>query len=234
MLTGGAPSKPADALPSRDRAPRPAPRAAASLAITTRDVGPPAQPAAGAKPSSNPSRDTTRAASPAIDSTQTVRPLTPLELADGEASRWFAIQLKVCATAIDATEVPALDIFGQYRLYCVTGLEQDRPVHALRLGFFTSEVAAKAVARYLCPYFPAPAIMRVSIAERERFADRLITAAKDIGASGKHAVIELVGTPQPLPEARTTTAPVQEPKPPDRIAARLWSRLRAARPEADR
>jgi len=187
-----------------------------------------------------------------VDSTQTVRALTPMELADGEASRWFAIELMLSIGQIDAAEVPSLDIFEAYRLYSVIAPEQGRPKHALRLGFFSTEVAAESVARYLTPYFPAPAIRRVSIAEHERFADRLVTARKDIGAAGKHAVIELAGSPAPLPsQARTRartqewaqepvpqrapqraperardhnpTSPVTNSKPPRRLAALLWS-----------
>ncbi|MGH8114819.1 MAG: hypothetical protein ACREPS_07190 [Rhodanobacteraceae bacterium] len=48
-------------------------------------------------------RATTHAPSapPSIDTTHTVRALTPLELADGEASRWFAIQLMLAANQVD-------------------------------------------------------------------------------------------------------------------------------------
>jgi hypothetical protein len=146
------------------------------------------------------------ASSPTIDSTQTVRPLTSLELADGEASRWFAIQLLLSADQIDAAQVPNLDIFEDYRLYSVTEPEQGRLMHALRLGFFSNQVAAESVARYLAIYFGTPIIKRVSIAECERFADKLITAGKDIGASGTRAVIELVGSPMLLPEGRIAPA----------------------------
>ncbi len=146
---------------------------------------------------------------PALDSSQTVRALTSAELEDGEASRWFAIQLLLSADQIDAAEVPNLDIFREYRLYSVTEPEQGQLLHALRLGFFSSEVAAESVARYLAGYFSAPVIRRISIAERERFADKLVTAGKDIGASGMHAVIELAGMPAPLAEARSTAAPTK-------------------------
>jgi len=131
-----------------------------------------------------------QAGAPVLDSTQTVRTLTPLELADGEASRWFAIQLMLREEPIDTEQVPNLGIFAEYRLYSVTGLEQDRVMHALRVGFFSSELAAQAVAGYLVAYFDSPVIKRVSIAERERFAATGLAARKDVGASGVHAVIE--------------------------------------------
>src|SRR5262249_44710948 len=55
----------------------------------------------------------------AIDSTQTVRALTSLELADTSASHWFAIQLMDSQGNIDPEQVPDLNIFLEYRLYSV-------------------------------------------------------------------------------------------------------------------
>src|SRR5208283_1511534 len=71
-----------------------------------------------------------------LETTQTVRPLTPLELEDRDAARWFVIQLSLADQAFDPNAVPNLDIFGEYRLYSVAGLDQGRVMHALRLGFF--------------------------------------------------------------------------------------------------
>jgi len=93
--------------------------------------------------------------------------------------------------AFDPDAVPNLDIFSEYRLYSVAGLDQGRVVHALRLGFFREEIGAVAVASYLAAYWDKPTIKRVSLAERERFADQRVEARKDIGATGKHAVIEI-------------------------------------------
>ena len=169
-----------------------------------------------------------QAGAPLMDRTQTVRTLTPLELADGAASRWFAIQLMLREEPIDAEQVPNLCIFTEYQLYTVTGLEQDRVMHALRVGFFSSELAAEAVAGYLVAYFDSPVIKRVSIAERERFADTGLAARKDVGASGVHAVIELV-TPAPLAERRVDGAPSDRRKPAALEATSLWSRLLAPR-----
>jgi hypothetical protein len=126
-----------------------------------------------------------------LESTQTMRALTPTELDDIDASRWFVIELAVADHAFDPDAVPNLDIFGEYRLYSVAGLDQGRVVHALRLGFFREEIGAVAVASYLAAYWEKPAIKRVSLAERERFADQRVEARKDVGATGKHAVIEI-------------------------------------------
>jgi hypothetical protein len=128
---------------------------------------------------------------PRLDSTQTLRALTTLELEDEDAMRWFVIQLALAEDAIDPDTVPNLDIFSVYRLYAVAGLDQGRIMHALRLGFFSEEIAAAAVASYLSAYYEKPSIKRVSAAERDRFADQRVEARKDVGATGRHAVIEI-------------------------------------------
>lgn len=129
----------------------------------------------------------------AIDSTQTVRPLTFAELEASEASRWFAIELMVSAVQIDSAQIPNLAIFEEYKLYSVAGAEHGSVQYALRLGFFLSEIAAAAVLRYLAGYFASATLKRVSIAERERFAATLIAAGKDVGGSGKRLAVEIVG-----------------------------------------
>jgi hypothetical protein len=126
-----------------------------------------------------------------LESTQTVRALTQLELEDDQASRWFAIQLSLAEEPFDPETLPNLDIFSVYRLYSVAGIDKGRIVHALRLGFFTEQIAAGAVASYLAAYYDNPAIKRVSAAERERFADQSLQARKDVGATGKQAEIEI-------------------------------------------
>jgi hypothetical protein len=126
-----------------------------------------------------------------LECTQTIRALTPRELEDNEVSRWFVIQLALADHAFDPDAVPNLDIFSEYRLYSVAGLDQGRVVHALRLGFFREEIGAVAVASYLAAYWDKPTIKRVSLAERERFADQRVEARKDVGATGKHAIIEI-------------------------------------------
>jgi hypothetical protein len=136
-----------------------------------------------------------------VDSTHTVRALTPLEHADGQSSKWFVAQLALSASGFSPDNVPNLDIFNEYHLYSVVGLDQGRVMHALRLGFFTDDAAAQAVAGYLRCYFEATMVKRVSTAEHERFVDRRITARKDSGPTGVHTVIEL-STPPPVPTTR--------------------------------
>jgi hypothetical protein len=126
-----------------------------------------------------------------LETTQTVRALTQLELEDDNVSRWFAIQLSVAEEVFDPDTVPNLDIFSVYRLYSVAGIDQGRIMHALRLGFFTEEIAAGAVASYLTDFYDKPTIKRVSAAERQRFAEQSLEPRKDVGATGKHSVIEI-------------------------------------------
>lgn len=107
-----------------------------------------------------------------LDSTQTLRVITPLELHDDVQSKWFVVQLALSEQPVDLHTMPHLDIFDEYRLYTVAGLDQGRVLHSLRLGFFSEQVSADVVAGYLKTFFEAAEIKRVSGAEHERFADR--------------------------------------------------------------
>jgi hypothetical protein len=138
-----------------------------------------------------------------LETTQTIRALTAVELEDDEILRWFVIQLSLSEEAFDSDTVPNLDIFSSYRLYCVAGIDQGRILHALRLGFFSEEVAAAAVASYLAEFYEKPTVKRVSTAERNRFVDQRFEPRKDVGATGKHAVIEITNE-RYIREKRTT------------------------------
>lgn len=162
----------------------------------------------------------------AIDSTQTIRALTVAELSDLETSRWFVIELMQSQQLIEPEQVPKLDIFNEYRLYSLCEADQGQATHALRLGFFSSEIAAQAVAGYLNSHFPTTTIKRVSIAERDRFAHQQVVAKKDVGETGNHTVIEFSAAPAAPPSALVTAPalPVSEnDKRPS--APSLWSRL---------
>ncbi len=143
---------------------------------------------AGAPPSSAESRGaagTVVTVQPAnCESTQTVRPLAGLQPDELEAARWFVIQLSLAEHPFDPDTVPDLDIFGVYRLYCVAGMAQGRRVYALRLGFFSEEDAARAVASYLTAFYDQPAIKRVSPGERQRFSAQPLEPRRDVGATG--------------------------------------------------
>jgi SPOR domain len=203
-----APPKPA--APAAPAAPpKPAASAIPTVELTSRVSGPVPIPTlstqvamprqaeqAGKRPPSAPIPVLRQAAepdrrAPNLESTQTMRALTELELEDDNASRWFVIQLSQAEEPFDPDTVPNHDIFSVYRLYSVAGIDQGRIVHALRLGFFTEEIAAGAVASYLTAFYDKPTIKRVSAAERERFAEQSLAPRKDVGATGKHAAIEI-------------------------------------------
>jgi len=120
-----------------------------------------------------------------------VRPLTRAELDDAKDWRWFVIELSLSEKPFDPDAVPNLDIYRLYRLYCVPARDGDRVLYALRLGFFSEEVGAQAVASYLAAHYDNPTIKRVSAAERERFSAQRLEARKDVGASGRHSAIEI-------------------------------------------
>jgi hypothetical protein len=163
-------------------------------------------------------------AAPKIDHTQTIRAPVRLDLEDGQASRGFAIQLMLSEAEIDPLEVPNLSIFAEYRLYAVTGIDHDRVMHALRLGFFSSESAAAAVAGYLATFFDAPCIKRVSIAEHERFEERRMVARKDIGDMDGHHVIELA-EPRRAPVPQVVLKQPAGAKQKATQGSSIWSRL---------
>ncbi|HEU4531437.1 MAG TPA: hypothetical protein VFR59_09635, partial [Steroidobacteraceae bacterium] len=160
---------------------------------------------------------------PEVDSTQTIRELTPLELADDHASQYFAIQLSLSDEAVNQDEVPHLDIFDAYRLYCVAGMHQGAFKHALRLGFFSDAGSAEAVAGYLRCYFESPQVTRVANAERERFSQQRVVPRRDIGATGTHTIIEL-STAARVPERRLAEIS-NNPSHRASDSGSLWSRL---------
>jgi hypothetical protein len=125
-----------------------------------------------------------------LESTQTLRTLTPSEL-ESATRRWFVVELATSDRAFDPDAVPNLDIFSVYRLYSVESSNQGAVKHTLRLGFFSEAIAAQAVADYLSSHYDKPAVARVSIAERERFSEQGIEARKNVEATGRHAVIEI-------------------------------------------
>lgn len=78
----------------------------------------------------------------------------------------FAVQLLWAVRPIDPASVPAVDIFGEYRLYAVDCRHGGRKWYALRLGFFSNAISARQVANYLRPHFGSVAVLPVSELER--------------------------------------------------------------------
>ena len=126
-----------------------------------------------------------------LEITQTIRALTPLELESSETSNWYVVQLMLAPTQFDPDSLPNLDIFNEYRLYCVTGLDQGRVLHALRLGFFGQELAAKMVACYLTEFMSPPPSNGSAWPSANASPVRRSKRRKDIGATGRHSVIEI-------------------------------------------
>ncbi len=137
----------------------------------------------------------------------------------------YAVQLRTSAVPIDPHSVPQLDIFDVYTLYCDVRVENGTVRHALRLGFFKEECTAKTIAHYLAPYFDAPEIVALDAAEHARALRLRLVALKDVGDSGRHASIELLGSPPVLRRSHKT--PAAATASPRAEARSLWSRLLA-------
>lgn len=105
-----------------------------------------------------------------VDSTQSMRALTPGELYDSHRPKCFAIQLVVSDRPVNLDMMPRLDVFSAHRLYTIAAKQPTGTWHALRLGFFSDEDSAQAICGYLQTFFSSPSIVRVSTAEQDRFA----------------------------------------------------------------
>ena len=104
-----------------------------------------------------------------LDSTQTLRAVTPDELYDSQRPKWYAIQLVVSEKPVNLDTMPRLEAFTAHRLYAVIGKQNNVSQFALRLGFFSDPASARAVCDGLANYFASPLVVRVSDAERARF-----------------------------------------------------------------
>ena len=141
--------------------------------------------------------------------------MTPTEIEDPSTLRWFVIQLSCSEESFDPDALPNLDIFSEYRLYSVACHDEGKQLHSLRVGFFSEESHAKAVAGYLAGFYENPTVKRVSTAERTRFAQHRVEARKDIGATGMHAVIEITNERviRPKRQVSTSVPPMPPPAP---------------------
>jgi hypothetical protein len=134
----------------------------------------------------------------------------------------FVIRLQESTRPIEPHEVPQLDLFDLYHLYCHSEPRGAETHHSLRLGYFKEPGNAKSIAAYLGRYFRHPVIVEIDRSEvisslREKFQ-----AEKDVGASGIHSTVVLE-TPPPLPTAnlRVVTQGAHR----DEKQGSLWSRL---------
>ena len=156
-------------------------------------------------------------------------PATPTRPAETQDMPRYVVELCVSTVPIDPRSVPLLDLFDVYRLYCDVGNENGRVRHALRLGFFKDTATAAAVAMYLSSYFEGPRVLKLGNV-KARSIHLTFKPLKDIGATGRHAVIELTGE-RPARENIPAASPAAAPAAPQAKAAprSLLSRiLRAA------
>src|SRR5262245_37858729 len=100
-----------------------------------------------------------------VDSTKTVRAITLPELNAASGPKWHVVQLTVSNRPVNLDTMPQLDAFKTHRLYVITGIDNNIPRYALRLGFFPDEVSANMICGHLRTFFPSASITRVSAAE---------------------------------------------------------------------
>lgn len=139
-----------------------------------------------------------------VDSTQTVRALSLPEAKD-ESQRWFVVQLVTSDRAINLDTMPHLEVFDSYRLYTVTGRQEDGNLFALRLGFFSDDVSANTLCGYLKTFFTFPTVLRVSAAEHDRFS--LPAAAPKAAVPSRPTFSAAVEPKAPPVEKRTQKTP---------------------------
>lgn len=157
-------------------------------------------------------------------------PAMPARLTEARDVPRYVVELCVSAVPIDPRTIPLLDIFDVYRLYCDVGNENGRVRHALRLGFFKDTATAAAVAMYLSSYFKGPRVLKLGNVQKALSIRLTFEPLKDIGATGRHAVIELTGerparTINPVaPPAVTPTVPQPKAAPRSLLSRILSSR----------
>jgi hypothetical protein len=105
-----------------------------------------------------------------VDSTQSVRALTPTELYDSNRPKSYAVQLVLSDRPVNLDMMPRLEVFAAHQLYTIAAKQHNGTWHALRLGFFPDEESAQVICGYLQTFFSSPEIVRVSEAEQTRFA----------------------------------------------------------------
>jgi hypothetical protein len=112
-----------------------------------------------------------------VDSTQSMRALTPTELYDSQRPKSYAVQLVLSDRPVNLDMMPRLEVFAAHRLYTIAAKQQNGTWHALRLGFFPDEESAQVICAYLQTFFSSPSIVRVSEAEQTRFAPQAVPRA---------------------------------------------------------
>jgi hypothetical protein len=109
----------------------------------------------------------------------------------------FVIRLQESTQPIEPRDVPQLDLFDLYHLYCHSEPHGGEMRHSLRLGYFKEPGNAKSIAAYLARYFRHPAIVQIGPAEVVASLRGRFQAEKDVGASGIHSTVVLETPPSP-------------------------------------
>jgi hypothetical protein len=146
-----------------------------------------------------------------VDSTQTLRALSPSE-AEDVSQRWYAVQLVTCDRAINLDTMPQLEVFNSYRLYTVAGRQDDGNLFALRLGFFSDDLSAHAICGYLKTFFAFPTVMRVSAAEHGRFAKPAAAPKVVVPSRAAQSSVAAPRAAPVAPEAKTSPVAVRSQK----------------------
>jgi len=135
----------------------------------------------------------------------------------------FVIRLLESTRPVEPHEVPQLDLFDLYHLYCHSEPHGGETQHSLRLGYFKEPGNAKSIAAYLARYFRHPVIVQIGAAEIVSSLRGRFRAEKDVGASGIHSTVVLE-TPRAQPAANLRMVATQSTHR-DEKQGSLWSRL---------
>ena len=139
-----------------------------------------------------------------VDSTQTMRALSDSELYDSHQPKWYAVQLVISERPINLDMMPRLDSFATHQLYALAAKHETGTWYALRLGFFPDEQSAESLCEHLRTYFSAATIVRVSLAEQLRFAQRTAAAAPVKKPASATAATPASATATPSPPVADT------------------------------
>jgi hypothetical protein len=118
----------------------------------------------------------------------------------------FAVQLHWSVQPISLSDVPALAIFRQYKLYSMEGHREGRVWHSLRLGFFNDAISAKQVAFFVRSNFESVAVVPITEQERKHASENPV----DLSVLGDPARLDIdkavAATAQPAKPTSAATA----------------------------
>jgi hypothetical protein len=124
----------------------------------------------------------------------------------------FVVQLVTSDRAINLDTMPHLEVFDSYRLYTVTGRQDDGNMFALRLGFFDDDISANAVCGYLKTFFAFPTVLRVSATEHARFARPAPAPRAAVANLATKAPASPTLAAAPPPQPKATPVPARSQK----------------------